>query len=79
MLKGVTRKQVLDLSAGNYLTEARDISFEEFRNAKEVFITSTTKNILPVVQVDGHVIGDGSPGEVSRALANEYNKSIYGS
>lgn len=79
MLKGVTRKQVLNLSAGNYSTEARDISFEEFRNAKEVFITSTTKNILPVVQVDGRVIGDGSPGEVSRALANEYNKSIYGS
>jgi len=78
MLKGVTRKQVLEISTGKYLTEARDVSFEEFRNAKEVFITSTTKNILPVVQVDGHIIGDGKPGEVSRALANEYSRIVYG-
>ncbi|MDP3468704.1 MAG: aminotransferase class IV [Daejeonella sp.] len=77
MLKGVTRKQVLEISADAYETETRDISMEEFRNAKEVFITSTTKNILPVVQVDGHVIADGKPGEVSRALALEYNRIIY--
>jgi len=79
MLKGVTRKQVLELSAEKYITEARDVSFEEFRDAAEIFITSTTKNILPVVQVDGHIVGDGSPGEVSRALANEYSRIIYGS
>ncbi len=79
MLKGVTRKQVLEISEVRYVTEARDVSLEELRNAGEVFITSTTKNILPVVQVDGYVIGDGNPGEVSRALAKEYNRIIYGS
>jgi len=79
MLKGVTRKHVLEISSGKYVTEARDISFGELRNAGEVFITSTTKNILPVVQVDGYVIGDGNPGEVSRTLAQEYNRIIYGS
>lgn len=79
MLKGVTRKQVLEISEVRYVTEARDVSLEELRNAREVFITSTTKNILPVVQVDGYVIGDGNPGEVSRALAKEYNRIIYGS
>ncbi|MDO8993719.1 aminotransferase class IV [Daejeonella sp.] len=79
MLKGVTRKHVLEISEARYVTEARDVSLEELRNAGEVFITSTTKNILPVVQVDGYVIGDGNPGEVSRALAKEYNRIIYGS
>ncbi len=79
MLKGVTRKQVLDISGTRYLTEARDVSLDELRNAKEVFITSTTKNILPVVQVDGQLVGDGKPGEVSRTLAKEYNRMIYGS
>jgi branched-chain amino acid aminotransferase len=78
MLKGVTRKHVLEISGARYVTEARDVSFEELRNAGEVFITSTTKNILPVVQVDGYVIGDGNPGEVSRTLAKEYNRIIYG-
>jgi len=79
MLKGVTRKHVLEIAGARYVTEARDVSLEELRNAGEVFITSTTKNILPVVQVDGYVIGDGNPGEVSRALAKEYNRIIYGS
>ncbi len=78
MLKGVTRKHVLEISGARYVTEARDVSFEELRNAGEVFITSTTKNILPVVQVDGYGIGDGNPGEVSRTLAKEYNRIIYG-
>ena len=78
MLKGVTRKHVLEISGAMYVTEARDVSLEELRNAGEVFITSTTKNILPVVQVDGYVIGDGNPGEVSRTLAKEYNRIIYG-
>ncbi len=79
MLKGVTRKQVLEISGTRYLTEARDVSLDELRNAKEVFITSTTKNILPVVQVDGQIVGEGNPGEVSRTLAKEYNRMIYGS
>ncbi|OZA55227.1 MAG: hypothetical protein B7X75_07625, partial [Sphingobacteriales bacterium 39-40-5] len=71
-------KHVLEISGARYVTEARDVSLEELRNAGEVFITSTTKNILPVVQVDGYVIGDGNPGEVSRTLAKEYNRIIYG-
>jgi len=79
MLKGVSRKHILEIAAGMYHTEARDISLEELRNAKEAFITSTTKNILPVVRIDGRTIGDGSPGELTRTLANEYNRVIYGS
>ncbi len=79
MLKGVSRKHVLEISARMYNTEARDVSIEELRNAGEVFITSTTKNVLPVVEVDGYVIGEGNPGEVSKALAKEYNRIIYGS
>jgi D-alanine transaminase/branched-chain amino acid aminotransferase len=79
MLKGVSRKQVLIISEGMYVTEARDVTLDELRNAKEAFITSTTKNILPVVQVDGRILGDGKPGAVTRALAERYNGMIYGS
>ena len=79
MLKGVSRKQVLEISAATYHTEARDVTLDELRNAKEAFITSTTKNILPVVQVDGKFLGDGRPGAVTRDLAEKYNGMIYGS
>lgn len=78
MLKGVSRKQVLEISAGMFDTEARDITLDELRNASEAFITSTTKNILPVVQVDGRILGNGKPGIVTRALAENYNGMIYG-
>ena len=79
MLKGVSRKQVLEISAEFYHTEARDVTLDELRNAKEAFITSTTKNILPVVKVDGKVLGDGRPGAITRALAEKYSGMIYGS
>jgi len=79
MLKGVSRKQVLEISSAMYQTQARDVTLDELRNAKEAFITSTTKNILPVVQVDGRFLGDGKPGVVTRALAEKYNGMIYGS
>jgi D-alanine transaminase/branched-chain amino acid aminotransferase len=79
MLKGVSRKQVLEICAEFYHTEARDVTLDELRNAKEAFITSTTKNILPVVQVDGKVLGDGRPGALTRALAEKYSRMIYGS
>jgi len=79
MLYGVSRKQVLEIASGMYVTEARDVTLDELKNAKEAFITSTTKNILPVVHVDGRVLGDGKPGTVTRALAEKYNGMIYGS
>lgn len=77
ILKGIIRKQVLSLAKGNYQVEERDISLEEVYQAKEAFITSTTKNILPVVHVDGHEIGDGKPGEMTRALMGELNQIVY--
>ena len=78
MLQGVSRKRVLEISNGLFETEARDVSMDELRNAEEVFITSTTKNILPVVQIDGKRIGNGDPGKVTALLAEKYNRSIYG-
>jgi D-alanine transaminase/branched-chain amino acid aminotransferase len=71
ILKGVIRKQVLSLAKARYKVEERDITLEELYSAKEVFITSSTKNILPVVQVDGHRIGDGKPGQMTISLLAE--------
>ena len=78
ILQGITRKHVLELSADRYPTSETDISLEDVRQAKEAFITSTTKNILPVVQIDGKMLGDGKPGKVTLSLAREYNRIVYG-
>jgi branched-chain amino acid aminotransferase len=79
MLKGVARKHVLEISESVFQTEARDVSLDELKNAKEVFITSTTKNILPVVQIDGQLVADGKPGEITRTLAKKFLEKIANS
>ena len=63
ILKGITRKKILDLP-GFSIKEAT-IKLTDIENAKEAFITSTTKNVLPVLKIDGKIIGDGKPGQIT--------------
>ena len=65
ILHGITRKHVLEFAAQNYRLEKRDISLEELRDAKEAFMTNTTRRMMAVVKIDDWVIGDGVPGPVS--------------
>ena len=69
ILLGITRQHVLIL-AGD--VEERDISLTEILNADEVFMTATTKRILPVTQIDGVLIKDGIPGPVTRQLMERF-------
>ena len=76
LLKGVIRKQVLKLAQERYAVEERDVTLAELYAAKEIFITSTTKNILPVIKVDGRMVGNGKPGVMTKALQEDLNKMI---
>jgi len=73
ILKGITRMKVLTLARQQFPVEQRDISLDELKTAKEAFITSTTKHLMPVVQVDTTIIGKGLPGEITRRL----NRELY--
>jgi branched-chain amino acid aminotransferase len=68
ILAGVTRKVVLSLAEGLFVTDIRDISRTELLVADEVFITGTSKGLVPVVQVDGSIIADGRPGRRTQRL-----------
>ncbi|MBK8705590.1 MAG: aminotransferase class IV [Saprospiraceae bacterium] len=72
VLLGVTRKKILELAAPLVKTEERDITFEELLTAKEVYLTSTTKGIMPVVKVDDHAVGNGRPGELAPVLQQKF-------
>ncbi|MBB1283820.1 aminotransferase class IV [Flavisolibacter sp. BT320] len=54
-LAGITRKKVIELAKRELTVEERPVSVEEFKSAKEAFITSTTKQILPVSAIDDTV------------------------
>ena len=71
VLLGITRKHVLELAGRRYKTEEGTLTLDDLKEAKEAFLTSTTKQILPVVQVGGVKIGNGRPGAVTRSLFQE--------
>jgi branched-chain amino acid aminotransferase len=72
VLHGITRMKVIELAHKHYKVEERPVSVMELKQAAEVFLTSTTKRILPVLQVDDLIIGNGKPGEVTRNLYNKF-------
>jgi branched-subunit amino acid aminotransferase/4-amino-4-deoxychorismate lyase len=65
ILNGITRQRTLKVANAHYKVIKKDITMRELKNAKEAFITSTTKGALPVVQIDDLKIGNGKVGEVA--------------
>lgn len=62
VLIGITRNVVLELARGRFQIEERPILLEELALASEAFLTSSSKEIVPVVRIDEQIIGDGKPG-----------------
>lgn len=79
ILEGVTRKLVLRL-AGENGVPAQQLALrpEDVAGADEVFLTSTMREILPVVKVDGAVIGSGRPGPVTERLHRAFRRMAGG-
>lgn len=76
VLKGVIRMKVLELAGRQFVTEERDITLTEAVAAKEAFVTSTTRHILPVLRIDHSPIGEGRPGKVSQWLSNRLEQAM---
>lgn len=72
ILEGITRKQVLRLSKSLLPAMECDISMNDLLKSSEVFVTSTTKRLLPVFSINGQKIGEGKPGPVTKALYNSF-------
>ncbi len=62
ILFGITRQVVLDKAGRHYPVEIRNLPRSELLGAQEVFITGTSKGLVPVIQVDNASIGNGRPG-----------------
>jgi len=72
-LYGITRGTVMELAgqAGLQVSEPNLTRYDLF-NADECFLTGTGAEIMPVVKVDGRVIGSGKPGPFTRRLVENY-------
>ncbi len=77
ILPGITRLLLLEIlrADGSLPIEERSVTMDELRNADEVWITSSTKEIAPVILVDGEPVGDGAVGDIwekAQALFSEF-------
>jgi D-alanine transaminase len=75
ILPGITYDVVLELAASIGLPiELREITEEEVRSADELWVTSSTKEVLAVTQLDGKPVGRGRPGEVFKVIHQAYQE-----
>ncbi|WP_339689416.1 aminotransferase class IV [uncultured Parasphingorhabdus sp.] len=77
ILPGVTRIEMLAQAKSMELTvEERAFSIDEAKSAAEAFVTSSTLLVMPVVEIDGHKIGDGQPGERTGKIRQNYLAAV---
>lgn len=73
ILSGITRHAVLKFAAeAGYTVVEEPFTIEDARQADEAFITSASTFVMPVVNIDGVTLGDGTPGPVSKQLRKIY-------
>lgn len=75
VLKGITRNRVIELARKDFTVEERPLHLNEIDTALEAFITSTTKQILPVSAIDKKVFAER---KVSSALWQRFKASLGG-
>src|SRR6516164_1884321 len=72
-LYGITRKVVLELAVElGYKTAETNLTRYNLFNADECFLTGTGAELVPVVRIDGRVIGTGKPGPATARLVSQY-------
>jgi len=75
ILKGITRTVLFDvIKAQGLSVEERAFTLSEAYAAREAFVTAASQIVLPVVRIDGHVIGEGKPGPLATALRHAFHQ-----
>jgi len=78
ILPGITRAIVVEEARKKFKVEFRQIPKEKLYEANEVFLSSTNKRILPIVDVDGRKIGTGIPGKNTKIIMEMFDFVCYG-
>jgi len=77
ILDGINRKSVIQIARDlGYSVVERDIARAELYLAEEVFLTGTAAELVPVREIDDHLLGE--PGEVTRHLQAKFQDALYG-
>jgi branched-chain amino acid aminotransferase len=73
-LYGITRRVVMEIAEDSgYRVAEPNLTRHDLFNADECFLTGTGAEIVPIVKIDGRVIGDGRPGVITQELVGQYH------
>ncbi|MDO7709190.1 MAG: aminotransferase class IV, partial [Gammaproteobacteria bacterium] len=73
VLEGVTRQTVLDIAEEIKLpVNLKPISIDMLNDSIEVFATSTAGGIMPITKINNQLVGNGTPGKVTRQIHKSY-------
>lgn len=73
VLFGISQRIVFAIAPSIIAVEKSSVNIVDIPNLNEAFITSSSRGIVPVIEIDGLAIGNGAPGEKTKALINAYN------
>lgn len=77
IVEGITRRAVLELAGDMGITVSQGLfDVEEIRKADEMFLTSTTREVVPIARVDSKPVGNGLPGPVTTRLLEAYRRAV---
>ena len=80
ILVGITRGFVLEAARDLGLRiEERPLLPQELASADEAFISSSIREVVPVVRVDAEIVGSGAPGPLTLELLRRYREKIISS
>ena len=77
VLSGITRQIVLQIAAEEgYSIELVSPKLADFANFSETFITSSSRGVLPVTEINYHAVCSGQPGQITRSLMELYERRV---
>jgi branched-chain amino acid aminotransferase len=76
ILHGITRRTVIQLAQNDFEVIERPVLLSELYDADEAFTTSSTKKVLPIVQISDLSIGSGAVGDRSKFLLERFNDLV---
>jgi len=77
ILNGITRRKILELCSQMGITVKEEIySVDDLLAANEVFISATKLDVVPILEVDDHLIGNGYPGKYTKRILRAFRESI---
>jgi branched-chain amino acid aminotransferase len=79
ILDGINRRSAIQIARDlGFEVVERDIARSELYLADEVYLTGTAAELVPVREIDDHAVGEGTPGEVTRAVQAAFDDALHG-